>query len=397
MPTKQKSGLYRAKIKIGVDLQGKDIYKYISGKTKKELEQARQQAIRYYITGEALHDDRLFGEYAAEWFKLRLSPGLSPSSVQSYRTALNKHILPEFGSRKLRAIRPLELQTFIDRFAGASASQITYISATLSKIFKAACADRILTSDPTAHLIKPDATEAEEKTALTPEQRSLIEQACETHEHGLLLSLLYYLGLRGGEARGLQWGDIDWQRQSVRIQRDIDDKDGGRAGKVKTKSSVRDIPIPDKLFARLQAERGLPTMYIISGEISGTAIGKTVFQRIWAHIMFDLGLVIPAENAHYHKSDYRSHCQPIITPHWLRHNYVTMCWEAGIDVYTTSKLVGHSRIETTLRIYTHLTERAQQVAADRLNAVFGDKRCTNVAQTDLIDDFGANKKALKSQ
>lgn len=397
MATKQKSGLYRTKIKIGVDESGRDVYKYISGKTKKELEQARQHAIRHYVTGEALQDDRLFGEYAQEWFKLRLSPGLSPSSIQSYRTALNKHILPAFGDRKLRAIRPLELQAFLDKFAGASASQITYISASLSKIFKAACADRILSSDPTAHLIKPEATEAEEKTALTPEQRRLIEVACETHEHGLLLSLLYYLGLRGGEARGLQWGDIDWANHSIRVQRDIDDKDGGRAGKVKTKSSVRDVPIPDKLFYRLQAERGLPGMYIISGEISGTAIGKTVFQRIWTHLMYDVGMVTPCENSHYHKADYRSKWQPTITPHWLRHNYVTMCWEAGIDVYTTSKLVGHARIETTLRIYTHLTERAQKVAAEKLNSVFSEKSCTKVAQAAPAVVFQAKEKALKSQ
>lgn len=397
MPTKQKSGLYRAKIKIGVDENGKDIYKYVSGKTKKELEAKRQQAIQYYVTGEALHDDRIFGEYAQEWFRLRLSPGLSPSSVQSYRTALNKHVLPVFGDRKLRAIRPLELQTFLDRFAGSSASQITYISASLSKIFKAACADRILSVDPTAHLVKPEAAEAEEKTALTPEQRDLIERACETHEHGLLLSLLFYLGLRGGEARGLQWGDIDWSKQSVRIQRDIDDKDKGRAGKVKTKSSVRDVPIPDKLFYRLQQERGLPGMYIISGERSGAALGKTVFQRIWVHIMYDIGMVTPANNSHYRHSDFRSSWQPTITPHWLRHNYVTMCWEAGLDVYTTSKLVGHSRIETTLRIYTHLTESAQKVAAEKLNSVFSGKSCTKVAQPSLAVVSQTKEKALKTQ
>lgn len=389
MATKQKSGLYRTKVKIGVDEHGKDVYKYISGKTKKELEQARQQTIRYYVTGDAPQDDRLFGEYAQEWFKLRLSPGLSTSSIQSYRTSLNKHILPVFGDRKLRAIKPLELQLFLDRFAGASASQITYISATLSKIFKAACADRILSTDPTAHLSKPESTEAKEKTALTPDQRRLIELACETHEHGLLLSLLYYLGLRGGEARGLQWGDIDWTNHSVRIQRDIDDKDGGRAGKVKTKSSVRDVPIPDKLYNRLLAKRGLPGMYIISGEISGTAIGKTVFQRIWTHIMYDIGMVTPATNTNYHKADFRSSWQPTITPHWLRHNYVTMCWEAGLDVYTTSKLVGHARIETTLRIYTHLTENAKRIAAEKLNEVFSEKSCTKVAQAPAVVDFQA--------
>ena len=67
MPSKQKNGLYRTKIKIGVDADGKDIVKWISGKTKAELEKARQEVIARYIDCTALNEDRLFGEYAVEW------------------------------------------------------------------------------------------------------------------------------------------------------------------------------------------------------------------------------------------------------------------------------------------------------------------------------------------
>jgi site-specific recombinase XerD len=87
----------------------------------------------------------------------------------------------------------------------------------------------------------------------------------------------------------------------------------------------------------------------------------------------------------------------MITPHALRHNYITMCWEAGVDVYTTSKIVGHARIETTLRIYTHLTESAKQVAAEKLNDVFNSARCTNVAQGSPAPVRIEKIKALKSQ
>ena len=51
MPKKQKSGLYRTKIKIGVDAQGKDINKWVSGRTMAELETAKQEARAYYIEG----------------------------------------------------------------------------------------------------------------------------------------------------------------------------------------------------------------------------------------------------------------------------------------------------------------------------------------------------------
>ena len=46
-----------------------------------------------------------------------------------------------------------------------------------------------------------------------------------------------------------------------------------------------------------------------------------------------------------------------ITPHCIRHNYVTVCWERGIDPYTAMRLMGHSSIKTTMDIYTHLNER----------------------------------------
>ena len=67
MPKKQKSGLYRTKVKIGVDSNGKDINKWISGSTKAELEQAKQAVIKHYILGIGMQEDQLFGEYAVNW------------------------------------------------------------------------------------------------------------------------------------------------------------------------------------------------------------------------------------------------------------------------------------------------------------------------------------------
>lgn len=54
--------------------------------------------------------------------------------------------------------------------------------------------------------------------------------------------------------------------------------------------------------------------------------------------------------------DLRRLYKPIITPHTLRHNYATMCWENDIDVYSAMRLLGHSSIKTTMDIYTHLTD-----------------------------------------
>lgn len=342
MAKKQKSGLYRAKIKIGVDCSGNAVYKYVSGRTQRELEEEKRQAIAHYVEGKAALSDRLFGEYAVNWFRAIKAPGLSASSLQSYRTALNKDIFPAFGDRNIRAITATELSDFMNGFAGRSATKITVVFAALCGIFEAACADMILQSNPMEHVLHPKSTPPAEKIALTPEQRRAIERVCACNPQAAYLALLYYLGLRPGEARGLQWGDIDWARETVHIQRDIDDKNGGMPGAVKSKKSNRIIPLPEALSDVLGPLRGLPNVYVARGE-KGGVLSKTSAERRWVELMCECGMAEPAKPNCYRAGDIRAQYKAIITPHALRHNYATMCWERGLDPYTTMR---HSRAKT---------------------------------------------------
>ena len=367
MPKKQKSGLYRSKVRIGVDANGKPIDKWISGKTKRELEEQRQQIIAYYIENDALEADRLFGDYAVEWYRTRKEPGISASSRESYRSTLNNHILPAFGNRNMRAIRAMELQNFVNEFAGSSATRITVVMAALTGIFESACADRLLEHNPTAHLIKPQAKPAAEKRALTLDERTRLEAACAEHEHGLYLALLYYLGVRPGESRGLMWGDIDWDAHTIHVQRDIDYKDGGKVGALKTAASDRLVPIPAPLEELLRRKRGLPNTFILSGERSGDALAKSSAERMWLELMEHCGMVEVRDPNAY---DIRKRVKPQITPHVLRHNYITMCYENNFDVYTTMRIVGHTNIQTTLGTYTHLSKAQFGEAARQIDEMF---------------------------
>lgn len=372
MAKKQKSGLYRTKVKIGVAPDGKDIVKWISGATKTELEQARSTVIKHYILGEGIKEDWLFGEYAVHWFKVHKAPSLSPASYESYRTALNKEILPEFEKRQLRAITAADVQEFINRYANMSATKITYTLAALRGIFRQACADSIISKDPTRYVKKPKASVAKEKHIITEDERKIIMQVCERHEHGAYIACMYYLGVRPGEARGLMWGDFDWNQNLVHIQRDIDFKAGGYAGALKTASSNRYIPIPAALQRLLKPLEGSSGDFLFKGEISGAALSKTTSDRMWVSVMAECGLVQELEEGayKYREGDIRLRFKPLFTPHTLRHNYITMCWENGIDAYTTMKLVGHKSIKTTMDIYTHLSNKQMQQAAAQVNKMF---------------------------
>lgn len=370
---KKKKGPYRSKVKIGVDANGKDIVKWIQGNTREELRSARQQVIAYYITGEALENDRLFGDYATEWYRVRKEPNLSASSKESYRTALNLNILPVFGERKLRAISAMELQDFLNSFAGKSKTKITVVKAALRGIFSSARTDRLIPNNPASALTTPTAAKPKPKYALEPDTRARISAVCYTHASGHYLALLYYLGLRPGEARGLQWGDIDWDTGRIHVQRDIDYKAHGEAGELKTASSDRRIPMPEPLVRILRPRRGFPDAYVVSGTNLRSPLAKTSGERVWVDLMAACGLVVPAEPNKYRPGDPRSKWKPVITPHALRHNYITMCWENGFDPYTTMQLVGHTSIKTTLDIYTHLSETMMESAAIKIEDMFAPK------------------------
>lgn len=376
---KQKDGRYRTKVKVGVAPDGKDINKWISGRTKKELEDEKRKAIAHFITGTGLEEDRLFGEYAAEWYRIRKAPFISASTQNSYRTIINKHLLPTFGVRKLRAIKPVELQTFVNTFEGSSKSQITNIITTLNSIFEAAKQDRLIPSNPAEYLKRPNSTPPEEKRALTDEERARMVDLFTTHEHGLYLAVMYYTGMRPGEVRGLQWGDLDWNENLIHVQRDVDyATKTATVGELKTKAADRYIPIAEDLRTLLYPKREAPGTYIFPGK-DGKPLAQTTAIRRWIELMIACGLAAPVDGPTcYGSGDIRSQYKPLITPHAMRHNYITMCWENGLDIMLTMKLVGHSDYQTTRNIYTHLSRKHLDNAKAQLDAMFASK--TKVAR-----------------
>lgn len=383
---------YRSKVKIGVDADGKPINKWIQGRTRAELAQAREAVIARYITGEALANDRLFGDYASEWYRVRKAPFVSASTRNNYRTALNKHLFPVFGDRNLRAIRPVELQDFVNDYEGKSKSLITNIIGTLQAVFSSAKQDNLVRTNPAEGLQRPKPRPAAERRALTEAERRRMVALFDTHEHGLYLAVLYYTGMRPGEARGLQWGDIDWDANLIHVQRDVDYADRGRAqvGELKTAASDRYIPLAAPLRALLWPRRQLPSVFLFPGQ-GDAPLAQVTAKRIWLRLMVDCDLADPIpenEKTCYGPGDIRGKYRPRITPHTLRHNFITMCWEAGIDILLTMKMVGHTDYETTRNIYTHLSRRHLSNAQAQLDSMFtGQKSATFMQLTDTDNDL----------
>lgn len=362
---------YRAKVTIGHDPDGKPIVKYASGRTKKELEEAKEELIKRHVTGTpGRQKDILFGQYALEWFDVHKKPTIGFSARSSYATALNRHILPILGERQLKAITANDLQSLLNDKAGLARSTVGNIYSIIVNVFRTAYAQGLIERNPSVALTKHN-RESDTRRALTEAETAAILRVAETHPKGLLISLLYYTGMRLGEACGLMWDDVDFKKRLIRIRRDVDFKEG-KLGEVKTKFSIRDIPMPDELYNLLLPLRGLGNAFVFPAQ-GGTFWKNSSVQRLWLELMAEAYTIDNTIERRIDKSTGQPMPVSAVTAHYLRHNYASVLYHAGVDVMSAQKYLGHAKPQTTLNIYTHISEENMHKDAEKARAAFAKK------------------------
>lgn len=163
-------------------------------------------------------------------------------------------------------------------------------------------------------------------------------------------------GLRIGEVAGLQWRDIDWERGTLRVERQGTARIGVYTAP-KTASSVRTVPLGAGLLARLRvAHRERPGHVDgVTGPVIWGARGRGVSAST-------LGLAFDRWREHLGVREG-------VTFHTLRHGYATAMLEAGVALPTVSGLLGHSSADITARVYLHRTETQMGQARAVLDAV----------------------------
>ena len=364
--------LFRAKVRIGHTKDGKPIDKYISAHSKEELEKKKEATRLHFIYGKPIPKAMLFFEYAEKWYRTRKEPFISLASKSSYKSCFIRHLLPAFGLMSLKAIDATQLQEFVNEFSGTSKSQITLVVGTLKAIFSTAYAEGYIDRDPSAALIRPKSSRKEKRRPLTLEETHNILEVADSHPDGLILSVLYYLGLRRGEALGLKWGDFDFENDQVHIVRDIDFVGPtAQEGKLKTEAADRFVPIPPELKEKLLQEKGWPDEYVFHTD-NGLPLSQATFKRKWCGLMLAANCaewrVVPEGTNR--PGDILKQVKPRLTPHYFRHNYVTLLYESGIDPLIAMKIVGHTDYQTTANIYPHVRDDMLRKATVNMGKVF---------------------------
>jgi integrase len=275
------------------------------------------------------------------------------STIRGYRSALELHLVPALGARRLADITPADLRQLVERWQrdGTSAAAIRNQLMPLRVIMNRALLSGELTVSPFAGLRLPQARRRQVEPPEVADTLARLEPL--PADARLLFAFAMSSGLRIGEIRALRWGDVDERAGIIRVREALDHATGTRQ-EPKTAAGVRDVPIIAPLaaeLARVPAGSRVPSHYVIAGREPGRPFTATNLRR-------------KARAAWQ-----RAGMEPL-TPHECRHVLASYAVGAGLSAVELQALLGHESVTTTMDTYTHLLSGSAAATRRRLDTFF---------------------------
>lgn len=322
---------------FGVDKEGKKQKKSFYGKTKKEAETKKDKWLEGYLktpAGCIESDGHIsFATWTKRWLEVYKKDTVRPYTYENtYKTRVDKYLIPYFGERPLVSIKAADIQEFFNRHQHLSLALLKTLKTILNGIFGAAIDNDLCYKNPASNVKLKSQYKQKEKKVLDLKQREKAMKWCIMNEHYDIL-LVLKVGLRRGELIGLRWEDIDFKNRIITINESISPptKDGVIDYDVKSQSSRASIPVDDEMIACFNK---IPR------------ISKRVFNCESANTY--------AKQAKRVLQAMAEECNlPYLTLHELRHTVGTVMRESEVDIYSISKLLRHSNIDITSKVYVH--------------------------------------------
>ena len=290
---------------------------------------------------------------------------VSPRTLERYRELAEGQIVPHLGAIKLQRLTPEAIRAWHAALlsGGLGARTVGHAHRLLSLVLKCAVTSGTLPRNVVA-IHAPPRVEEQELEILSPEQIATVLAKLAGHSLFTIVSLALSTGLRRGELLGLQFGDLDFDRATLRVERSVEEtKAGLRCKAPKTKRGRRNLTLPSEAIAVLRAHKvkllelrfalGMgpitPTTLVFS-TVEGELIRPRNLTKAWSRVRAALKL-------------------PAVSFHAFRHSHASMLIRAGVDVLTISRRLGHAQASITLDVYGHLIEGADAAAAKAIEGL----------------------------
>ena len=368
---KRPDGRYATSTIVGYTDDGKPKRKTLYGRTIMELDKKVAEFKSLQNKGIIINDEGMTVEqWGKKWLELYKS-AKEYNTYTMYQNVLNKHIIPQLGDIRLNALKSHHIQELLnDIIQKGHHRTAEIVKLTIKQIIQQAIINEYIYKDVSLKVSLPQ-SKKKEKRALTTEEKLLIEKSKLTQKERVFVDLLYYTGARRGEALALTVKDIDFINRKLIINKNLVLKDSQSDIKnsPKTDAGNRLIPLPTKLLSELKEYlANVSSIYLFTKQ-NGELMTKSSFRRFWDNILDKMNIAAGGDKFSRSETAIRLVSKDI-TPHIFRHTYATNLYYADIDVKTAQRLLGHSNIQITLEIYTHLNNSNISTASDILNNYF---------------------------
>jgi integrase len=300
-----------------------------------------------------------FGLYAEQWWAERT---LSPRTRATYRTLLDRFLIPAYGDRRLEAITPVDVRSWYARLGADRPTLRAHTYGLLRTILGQAERDGLLLRNPCHIRGAGNVRRAKGIKPLTIEELAVLAEYMPEHRRAMVL-LAAWCALRFGELAELRRSDLDLKDGVVKVRRAVvrvneDGRVRAFVGAPKSQAGVRDVAIPPHLVPMLKshlAEHVAPgrDALLFPGADGEHLAPATLYGRAGSPQRVGHGFYAARQAAG--RDDLRFHD--------LRHTGAVLAAQTGATLAELMARLGHSTPQAALRYQHAAAERDRAIAA----------------------------------
>ena len=358
-------GIYSA----GYDQQtGKLIRKSIYGKNQKEVRQKLSKVTTEIDEGLYLEPAKMtLSDWMDLWYK-EYTFDKKYSTLKGYKAQINKHIRPGIGKYNLSQLNPMILQRFFNHLSEPnekgkvlSPKSIKNVYIILSGILEQAVENEMISKNPCKKVKLPKVYN-KQITPLTDKQVKDFLEIISTDEiYGTILRVIVFTGLRLGEAMGLTWDCVDFEKGALNINKQLQrrpQKDGGstltsvKSGKPRI---LKPAPFVMQLLKIRYTEQIMQKQR--SEDLWLAWSNEEEHKKALVFTNLQGGYLIPKRVYLHFKSAAVAIGAPDARVHDLRHTYAVLSLQNGDDIKTVQENLGHASAAFTLDVYGHVSDK----------------------------------------
>ena len=376
---------YRTRI---ADADGKRVSLYAL--TREELYDKVQEAQQLIKEAKFRHDNPTVKEYCEKWLLMK-SGNVRVTTLNDYTYKVKKFIIEPLGHKYMVDVTPDDVKVTILLASQKSESIYRSVQMLYKSIFESAAESNVIDKSPCEKLSAKGGTPQKKKEALTDSQAKRLLEAIKGLPPYVFVMIGLYAGLRREEILGLQWDcvHLDCPAPYLSVQRawHIENNRPVILTELKTAAARRDVPLPPQLVeCLLEAKANSKSEYVISNS-DGNPLSGTQFKRVWKYI--ETRTVKERTYTRYSKGEKKVHTvTPVlgqkaahngkvvysldfpVTPHQLRHTYITNLIHKSVDPKTVQYLAGHENSKITMDIYAKVKYNKPEELADVVTSAF---------------------------